>query len=178
MTEPSGKTGISDIVLNTYLSPKRFPFVLGIGPSIQFPVASSLAFGTQKWAAGPTIALLKQLGAFRIAVIPFHLWANAKNGSEKNINTTVIRSYITYINKSRTTFGVFSEEIRDWNVSTWNICITPTIGQLTKLVNQYVDLSVGIKYYIIAPDQAPQWGIRFTIIEVIPTKALREMMHK
>src|SRR5690606_8146013 len=98
--------------------------------------------------------------------------------NEKKINTTVIRSYITYVNKSSTTFGIFSEEIRDWNSPKWNIGITPTIGQLTRLARHYVDLSIGIKYYIIAPDQAPQWGIRFTIVEVIPTKALREMMRK
>jgi hypothetical protein len=178
LSDPTGETGLSDIVLNTYISPKEFPFVFGIGPSILFPVATSSSFGTHSWAAGPTIALLKQLGSFRIAAIPHHLWSGLRKDNDRIINLTVIRSYLTYVNKSRTTFGIFSESIKDWDAGTWNIGITPTIGQLTKLINQYVDLSIGIKYYIIAPDQAPQWGIRFTIVEVIPTKVLREMMNK
>jgi hypothetical protein len=177
-SEASGKTGLSDVVLNTYLSPKNSAFVWGIGPSLLFPVATSSAFGTNKWAMGFTVALLKQFGTFRIAAIPHHLWSIAKTEPGKNINITVIRSYITYVNKSRTTFGIFSESIRDWNAQSWNIGITPTIGQLTKLVNHYVDLSIGIKYYVVATDQAPQWGIRFTVMEIIPTKVLREMLCK
>jgi hypothetical protein len=178
MSNPTGKTGISDFVLNTYLSPKNIPFVLGIGPSVQFPVASSSAFGARKWAGGVTIAFLKQFGSFRIAAVPHHLWSNKDDRTGKKINFTFIRSYITYLNKSRTTLGVFSEVIRDWSAGSWNVGITPTIGQLTKLVNQYVDLSIGVKYYVVAPEQAPQWGIRVTVIEVIPTKALTKMMVK
>lgn len=177
-SDPSGKTGISDFVLNTYLSPKKSPLVWGVGPSILFPVATNQSFGTKQWAAGFTIALLKQFGSFRIAAIPHHLWTIERNDPSRNINLTFIRSYITYVNKSKTTFGIFSEDIRDWRAGTWNIGITPTIGQLTKLINHYVDLSVGIKYYVVAPKQAPQWGIRFTIVEVIPTKVRPQMMDK
>lgn len=54
------QTGISDLLINSFLSPKNSSIVWGIGPAISIPTGFPEELTTKKWGAGPNVIAMKK----------------------------------------------------------------------------------------------------------------------
>lgn len=164
----SSETGLSDILFSAFLSPKNSKLILGIGPALSFPTASNSLLGSKKWAAGPTAIVAKQSGPWTLGVLVNHLWSYAGDEARGDISSTYYQPFVSYVNKTHTTFALSSESTHDMKNDRWTTSIVPAISQLTKLAALPANLQLGAKYYFSNPGFTPKWGIRASVILVIP----------
>jgi hypothetical protein len=79
-SEQTGQSfaGLGDLGYQLFLTPaKTGTIIFGAGPAFVFPTATREAFGTGKWSAGPTAAIVVQPGRLSLAVAVTNLWSYA-----------------------------------------------------------------------------------------------------
>jgi hypothetical protein len=163
--------GLGDILQSFFFSPKEpvGGWILGFGPALLYPTATDDLLGSEKWAAGPTVVALKQTGPWTVGVLSNHLWSYAGDEDRRNVNSTFVQPFISYITKTKTTFNLNSESSYDWNNSQWLVPVNAQISQLVKIGKLPVQFGVGARYYAEGPSGAPEWGLRFVITPLFPT---------
>ena len=88
-------SGLSDIVASVFFSPaKPGRFIWGVGPVLLLPATADPLLGSGKWAAGPTIVILKQSGGWTYGLLANHLWSYAGDdftgdAARDEVNSTV-----------------------------------------------------------------------------------------
>lgn len=86
-----GQTGFGDIVQSFFFSPAAPTsrgLIWGAGPVIQIPTATDDLLGSDTWALGLTVVLLKQAGQITYGVLGNHLWDVGGNDRRAAINNT------------------------------------------------------------------------------------------
>ena len=163
--------GLSDITQSFFFSPKKpvGGLILGFGPVMLYPSATDSLLGTERWGAGPTFLVLKQVGGWTYGALLNHIWSYAGDDQRDYVSSTFIQPFISYTTKTKTTFGLNSESTYDWHNSQWTVPINLSISQLVKLGKMPVQFALGAKYYAGGPDGAPDWGIRFVVTPLFPT---------
>lgn len=166
----SDVSGLGDIVQSFFFSPKApvRGWIMGGGPVLLYPSASDDGLGAQKWAAGPTAVLLKQVSGWTYGALANHLWLFAGTESRQEVNATFLQPFMSYTTKTYTTFGVNTESTYDWRNSQWSVPINVTVGQLLKLGKQPVQFQLGARYYPEKPQGGADWGLRFAVTLLFP----------
>jgi hypothetical protein len=74
-----GAGGLSDTQLSVFLSTRETVkgWILGAGPVLLFPTATSEYTGTGKWAAGPTIVVGRQEKGWTYGILANQMWSFA-----------------------------------------------------------------------------------------------------
>jgi hypothetical protein len=167
----TSQSGLSDITQSFFFSPKKpvGGLILGFGPAMLYPTATDSLLGTERWGAGPTVLVLKQVGGWTYGALLNHIWSYAGDDQRDYVSSTFIQPFISYTTKTKTTFGLNSESTYDWHNSQWTIPINLSISQLMKLGKMPVQFALGAKYYAGGPSGAPDWGIRFVVTPLFPT---------
>lgn len=71
--------GVSDVFASLFFSPAGpGKFVWGVGPALSLPSTTIPTLGTEKWAAGPTVVILKQQGQMTYGVLWNQVWSFAE----------------------------------------------------------------------------------------------------
>ena len=112
-----GESGIGDIVQSVFFSPKEPTsngLIWGVGPVFLIPTASDDALGSEKWGIGPTGVALKQNGPWTYGGLVNHIESFAGEDDRADISATFIQPFISYITKTKTTFGLNIESTYDW----------------------------------------------------------------
>jgi hypothetical protein len=163
--------GLGDVLQSFFFSPKEpvGGWILGFGPALLYPTATDDKLGSEKWAAGPTLVALKQTGPWTVGVLTNHLWSYAGNEDRRNVNSTFVQPFVSYITKTKTTFTLNSESTYDWNESQWTVPVNVMVAQLVKIGKLPVQFAVGGRYYAEGPSGAPEWGLRFVVTPLFPT---------
>jgi hypothetical protein len=167
----TSQSGLSDITQSFFFSPKKpvGGLILGFGPVMLYPTATDSLLGTERWGAGPTFLVLKQVGGWTYGALLNHIWSYAGDEHRDYVSSTFIQPFISYTTKTKTTFGLNSESTYDWHNSQWTVPINLSISQLVKLGKMPVQFALGAKYYAGGPSGAPDWGIRFVVTPLFPT---------
>jgi len=167
----TSQSGLSDITQSFFFSPKKpvGGLILGFGPVMLYPTATDSLLGTERWGAGPTFLVLKQVGGWTYGALLNHIWSYAGDEQRDYVSSTFIQPFISYTTKTKTTFGVNTESTYDWHNSQWTTPINLSISQLVKLGQMPVQFALGAKYYAGGPSGAPDWGIRFVVTPLFPT---------
>lgn len=167
----TSQSGLSDITQSFFFSPKKpvGGLILGFGPVMLYPSATDSLLGTEKWGAGPTFLVLKQVGGWTYGALFNHIWSYAGDDQRDYVSSTFIQPFISYTTKTKTTFGLNTESTYDWHNSQWTIPINLSVSQLVKLGKMPVQFALGAKYYAGGPSGAPDWGIRFVVTPLFPT---------
>ena len=173
-TVPGGSmsSGLGDITQSFFFSPKEPTsggWIIGAGPAILYPSASHDAIGAGKWAAGPTIVVLKQEHGFTYGVLANQLWSFAGWGPT-SVNAMFLQPFLTFTTKKYTTFGLNTESTYNWTSSEWTVPINASVTQLLKIKKQIISLQFGYRYYATAPTGGPNHGWRFALTLVFPKK--------
>jgi len=170
---PAGtdKSGTGDIVQSFFFSPKQpvNGWILAIGPVGLYPSASDELLGGEKWGAGPTVLALKQTGPWTVGFLGNHIWSFAGQDDRQDISLSFVQPFVSYITKTKTTFGLNTESTYDWENEQWAVPVNATVSQLLKVGGQIFQVGVGARYWADSPDNGPEdWGLRATLTFLFP----------
>jgi hypothetical protein len=163
--------GLGDITQSFFFSPKKPAFgklIWGIGPAFLWPTATNDSLGTEKWGAGPTGVALVQEGPWTIGLLVNHIWSYAGDDNRSDVNSTFLQPFVSHTWKSGFSLGVNTESTYDWEGDQWTAPINLFASQLVKFGKLPVNLEVGGRYYVEAPDGGPEWGLRFVVVILLP----------
>jgi len=171
-TNGLGESGIGDIVQSLFLSPKEPTsngVIWGVGPVFLLPTASDDALGNEKWGIGPTAVALKQSGPWTYGALANHIESFAGKNNRAYVSGTLLQPFVSYITKTKTTFGLNLESTYDWNSDQWSVPINFTVSQLMKVGKQPFQIGGGVRYWADSPDNGPEgWGVRLQITFLFP----------
>ena len=140
-----------------------------MGPVLLIPTGSEDLLTADKWAAGPTAIALKQQGPWTYGALVNHLWSFAGESSRDDISSTFLQPFFTYTTPSAVSFTLQTESTYDWKQSQWNVPVNVMVAKVTKIGNQLVQFSGGIRYYADSPDSGAEgFGIRFAFVLLYP----------
>jgi hypothetical protein len=164
--------GIGDTVQSLFLSPKAPTsngVIWGVGPVFLLPTASDDALGTEKWGAGPTAVALKQNGPWTYGALANHIESFAGERGRPYVSASLLQPFVSYITKTKTTFGLNLESTYDWRNDQWSVPINFTVQQLLKVGKLPVQLGVGVRYWAESSDNGPEdWGARLQLTFLLP----------
>lgn len=161
----SGAGGLSDTQLSVFLSTRRTlnGWILGAGPVLVLPTATSRDTGSGKWSAGPTIVVGRQGGGWTFGLLANQLWSFAGPDSRKELNTLFLEPWLMYTTKTYTTFGVFTETSYDWLGKDWKVPVDAIVSQVLMAGGVPFSITLGGRYWAKTPEWGPNWGFRLNI---------------
>jgi hypothetical protein len=170
---PAGtdKSGLGDIVQSFFFSPKQpvGGWILAIGPVGLYPSATDELLGGEKWGAGPTVLALRQTGPWTVGFLGNHIWSVAGQDDRADISLSFVQPFVSYITKTKTTFGLNTESTYDWENEQWTVPVNATVSQLLKIGPQIMQFGVGARYWADSPDNGPEgWGGRAQVTFLFP----------
>ena len=168
----AGESGIGDVVQSLFFSPANVPaggIIWGIGPVLLLPTATNNALGGEKFGIGPTALALKQSGKWTFGGLVNHIVSVAGEDTRADVNATFIQPFMSYITKTRTTFGLAAEMTYDWENEAWSVPIILTVSQMLKTGSQIFQIGVGAYYWADSPDGGPEdLGARVQLVFLFP----------
>lgn len=161
--------GLGDTLQSLFFSPKKAePFIWGAGPVFLLPTATDDSLGANRWGMGPTGVILKQSGPWTYGALVNHVWGFQRDDGRKNVNATYLQPFLSYTFKTATTLTFNTESTYDWTDNQWTVPLYAGVGQLVKIGKVPVNLKLGGRYWVVGPDTAPDWGIRFEMTFLFP----------
>ena len=164
--------GIGDIVQSLFFSPNgvgAHGWIWGAGPVFLLPSGSDDLLTTDKWAAGPTGVALKQQGPWTYGILANHLWSFAGDDDRADVNASFMQPFLTYTTSTAFTYGVQTESTYNWESEEWSVPINCFASKVTRVGNQMVSFTGGIRYWAESPDNGPEeWGGRLVMTLIFP----------
>lgn len=167
----ANQTGLGDVVQSLFLSPKAptsSGLIWGAGPVLLLPTATNNALGGGKWGVGPTGVALKIVGQSTFGLLANHIWSYAGDSSRADVSATFIQPFYSFTTRSATSYGITAEFSHDWVRDVTVMPITASISQVMVLGTQPVSIGGGVRYFIVSPTGAADWGLRFNFTLLFP----------
>ena len=80
-----------------------------------------------------------------------------------------MQPFVSYITKTKTTFGVNTESTYDWRGEQWTVPINFSVSQLLKIGMLPIQIGVGARYWAESPANGPEgFGARATLTLLFP----------
>lgn len=158
--------GLSDINFSAFITPaKPGKILIGVGPAISIPTATSSYLGARKWAAGPTMAIMKQVNGWTYIVLARQIWSFAGKPDVPNVSPYFINPGMGYSFKSGAGLGGNFEIAGDWNNADTQAFLNLSGSMVSKFGNQLVSFVIGPRIPLTSGTLGA-WGIRagFTLI--------------
>ncbi len=171
--EGTHQSGISDALVSGWISNAEVKngFVWGLGGAFLIPTATNDLLGTKKFGVGPTVILLKQTNGWTFGVLANQIWSVAGDADRDDVNQMYLQPFLTHNWKSGSGLTVNSETTLNWETNSTNAYINIMAGGLTKFGNQLVQLQVGPRIQVAAPEGGKSpFGVRAAVIFVFPKK--------
>jgi hypothetical protein len=166
--------GLSDILFSAFFSPsKSSGLIWGIGPAVSLPSTDEPTLGSGKWAAGPTIVLLKQSGPWTYGVLANQLWsfADASDASRPDVDRTFIQPFLAYQRPKGVTFTLQSETTYDRKAADgdeWTAPINFVVSKVTTFGPFPFSIAGGYGYFVDAPAIGPERKLRIAFTLILP----------
>jgi hypothetical protein len=171
--EGTQEVGLSDALLSGWLSNAvvKNGVVWGVGAAFLVPTATNDFLGTKKLGVGPTIIVLQQKSGWTYGLLMNQIWSVAGDADRADVNQMYLQPFITKNWKSGAGLTVNSETTLNWEANTTNAYINIMAGGLTKLGKQLLQLQVGPRIHVAAPEGGKSdFGVRAAAIFVFPKK--------
>jgi hypothetical protein len=171
--EGTQEIGLSDALVSGWLSNAvvKNGFVWGVGAAFLIPTATDDFLGTKKFGVGPTVIVLQQKNGWTYGALMNQIWSVAGDEDRADVNQMYLQPFITKNWKSGAGLTVNSETTVNWEANTTNAYINVMAGGLTKLGKQLVQLQIGPRIHVAAPDGSKSaFGVRAAVIFVFPKK--------
>jgi len=165
------QSGLSDAVISAFFSPTNTKngVTWGAGPVFLLPIGTNDYLATKKFGVGPTAVALKQAGGITFGALINQIWSIAGNSDRPNVNQMFLQPFFTYNWKSGAGIGGAFEWTQNWKAGTTNLWFIPTISGVTSLGKQKVQLAVGPRLNLAAPDGGKaDWGWRAVLVFLFP----------
>lgn len=167
--EPA-KSGIGDINTSLFLSPnyESNGWRWGVGAVLNFPSSSDTLFGYGRWAAGPTVAIVKQSGGISCDVLVNHQWSfGAAKAGTGVVNATLVDPSLSYTWKSGWSLDAEAQSTYNWGISQWTVMMRLGGGHVVYVGPFPISLELDGLVFPARGPADPHWGIAlvFTFIQ-------------
>lgn len=165
------QSGLGDTVQSLFLSPKEpwpFGLVWGVGPVALLPTGTRELLSAEKWGAGPTVVMLKQMGPWTVGILANHIWSFAGDGNRDDVSATLLQPFVNYTTRSATGFVLNTESTYDWEGEEWSVPLNAGITQVFRIGSQRVQIGLFGRWWAETPDGGPDWGLRLPITLLFP----------
>lgn len=168
-SNPGGErlNGVGDVLQHLLLSPARVGrTVWGVGPVGQLPTAFRSALGAGTLAIGPSVAAVYQGPAWTVSMQAWHLRTVTGAVGRPAIERTHLLPSVSYTFTNGLNLGLDSESFFDWRNAPGERATLPvqlTLGRVTEIGDQTLNLVLGGRYYVLAPKAGPVWGVRLAV---------------
>lgn len=163
----TSQTGLGDILINSFLSPKSESLVWGIGPAIYFPSGFPEELSAKKWAAGPDFIIMKTEGRLILGALLFHIWSFGGNESRPDFSYTYFQPVSLYNFNNGWGIGLSAEISNEWKKKISNGSLILQGSKLMNISGQLVNFVLGPKYYF-GNFNKPEIGIRASVNLLFP----------
>jgi len=169
--EGTQEIGLSDALVSGWISNAVVEngFVWGVGAAFLIPTATDDFLGTKKFGVGPTVIVLQQKNGWTYGLLMNQIWSVAGDEDRTDVNQMYLQPFLTYNWKSGAGLTVNSELTQNWEAGTTNAFINIMAGGLIKFGNQLVQLQIGPRIHVAAPEGSKSdFGVRAAVIFVFP----------
>ena len=163
------QSGMGDILMSNFFSPKVSKIIWGIGPAFLFPTATNDYLGGKKFGIGPTAVILNQSQGWTYGALLNRIWSVAGDKDRNDISTFYMQPFLSYTTKTSTSIGLSSEDTYNWKSKGWaSASLLFNVSQLLRIGKLPVSVGLGGKYYFETPALKSYWGGRFTFTFLFP----------
>ncbi len=143
-------TGLTDFILIDMIAFKTKIGVMGIGPSLSMPIASSPLLGTGKWSAGLAGTFLTKLAGLQVGVLAQQFISFAGDSERADQNFMVLQPIVTKVFKSGYFMNVSPIMKFDWENDAYDIPLGINVG---KAFAKNLSLFIGTEYVLSGPNK-------------------------
>lgn len=165
------QSGLADAVVSGFISPKdsKNGFTWGAGPAFLLPIGTNDLFTGKKFGVGPTAVALKQAKGWTIGALVNQIWSVAGSEDRPDVSQMFVQPFLVYNWKSGAGLGFNMEWTENWTAGTSVLWLNPTIAGITAMGKQKVQLVVGPRINLVAPESAKaRFGVRAAAVFLFP----------
>ncbi len=152
-------TGLTDFILIDMIAFKTKFGVMGVGPSLSLPIASSPMLGTGKWSAGLAGTFLTKIAGLQIGILAQQFFSFAGDSERADQNYMVFQPVVTKVFKKGYFMNVSPIMKFDWENDTYNIPLGINVG---KAFAKNLSLFIGTEYTVSGPNRG-DFALRLNI---------------
>jgi len=161
------QTGIGDLLINAFISPKSDDIVYGVGPTVYIPLGTPLQLTTRKWAAGPGIVAMNSFGRLKLGALLFHMWSVAGDNARPDFSLTYFQPVSLYNFNNGWGIGLSAEISNEWKKKITNGSVIFQASKLVNISNQFVNIVFGPKLFF-GDFNRPELGLRLSFNFLFP----------
>jgi len=169
--EGESQSGLGDAVLSGFFGPSESTngFTWGAGPALLLPIGAD-AFTVDNWGFGPTAVALKQTNnGWTFGALVNQLWTVGGSETHPDISQMFLQPFFVHNWKSGAGLGGNFEWTLNWTAETSVLWFNPVLSGVTALGTQKVQLAIGPRFNLDAPESAKaDWGLRAVIVFLFP----------
>jgi hypothetical protein len=167
---PSGKSGLSDLVLFDLIAINESWGRWGIGPVMLFPTATSEQLGAGKWAAGPAMGFVARSDKLMWGLFNQNLFTFAGDKDREDVNVSILQPILNYSLPDKWSIGTSEMNVTyDWKKSHWTaLPLGIKLAKLVKFGKLPVQFSSAYEYNFADKYVAPTWTVNFTVKFLFP----------
>lgn len=161
--------GLSDALVSTFFSPVGSGLTWGAGPVFLIPTGTDDYLTTKKFGIGPTAVALMQSNGWTYGGLINQIWSIAGSDDRPDVNQLFFQPFVIYNWKSGAGMGVNMEITQNWEGNTTVAWLNPFINAVTSFGEQKVQVGLGPRINIAAPDGSKaDLGVRASITLLFP----------
>jgi hypothetical protein len=158
------------MVLSGFFGPSESKngFTWGAGPVFLLPIGAD-GLTVDKFGIGPTAVALKQQAGWTYGALVNQIWTIGGGESGSDLSQMFLQPFFVHNWKSGAGGGGNFEWTINWTAETSILWFNPVLSGVTALGKQKVQLAIGPRLNLIAPDNArADWGWRAVVIFLFP----------
>ena len=171
-----GTVGLGDICPAFYFTRTgEKKTVLGIGPSLSMPTATSTALGSGRWALGPSLVVLTQPHWGSLGILVQNIWSFAGDSHRAPVKQMSLQYVFSY-NLPRgwylTTQPTISADWTQARPDRWVVPFGGGAGRTFTLGKQAVDANAVFYGNAIRPENqaSPKWQLSLSVTLLFPKR--------
>lgn len=167
-----GTFGLGDFNPSFFLVPKLpGDVMIGFGPTLLFPTATSRETGSGKWGAGPTAVVVWMPKPWVVGVLANNIWSYAGNSGRQSVNSFLLQPFINYNLPEGwylTTSPIVTANWKAASDDRWVVPIGGGVGKIWHIGHQPVNTTLQGYWNVVRPEttHGPDWQVRaqFTLL--------------
>jgi len=171
--DQSSTTGLGDVQFSAFLSPARAAgLIWGAGAIMQAPTNSNDRLGNDRWGLGPTAVVLRlEKGSpWVYGALVNNVWS-VGSGNDAKYNNFLLQPFLNYNLPDGLYLTSSPVVTANWEASgsqRWTVPVGGGIGKIFHLGRLPVNTQLGAYWNVVAPDNGPDWQIRFQVQFMFP----------
>jgi hypothetical protein len=169
----STTTGLGDLQLSGFLSPASARgWIWGAGAIMQAPTNSNDRLGNDRWGLGPTAVMLRleKGDPWVYGALINNVWS-VGGGNDPKYNNFLLQPFLNYNFAGGLYLNSAPIITANWEASgsqRWTVPLGGGVGKIFHFGRLPVNMQLGAYWNVVAPDNGPDWQLRFQVQLMFP----------